>query len=62
MCEKCGFSGCKHDWKKWNPNEYWKGYNDYIKNPQTEMMDGNSAYNAGIVSARNESVRITYKK
>lgn len=57
MCEKCGFSGCNHDWKKWQPNWYSRGYDDAINgrsaNPP-ELMLGESGYMAGYEHAKRD--------
>jgi len=52
MCERCGFSGCEHNWKIWNPKEFWKGYKDYKDNPNIEGIENNAGYNAGIFYAK----------
>lgn len=57
MCEKCGFSGCNHDWKRWQPKRYAEGYydaaNDRPANPP-ELMLGNSGYMAGFEQAERD--------
>lgn len=28
MCERCGYSGCRHDWLRWDRTNYNSGYGD----------------------------------
>jgi hypothetical protein len=50
MCKKCGFSGCNHDWRKWQPRRYDQGYDDAAigrsANPPEGML-ASSGYMAG---------------
>lgn len=52
MCERCGYSGCQHDWKRWTPIAYSKGYADgdagrRLKSPYAKCTQNASGYVAG---------------
>lgn len=62
MCERCGYSGCNHDWKRWTPEAYHKGFNDAFYNrpgfsPYAEGSLSDRGYRTGRIDgvyARNE--------
>ena len=57
MCEKCGYSGCNHDWKRWAPAAYQEGFRDAFYDKKGFMPYGSgsisaSAYHAGRIDGR----------
>lgn len=58
MCERCGFSGCNHDWKRWAPATYSRGFSDGNRGLEADpLSEGGTEWRAGYVAGYREGRR-----